>query len=85
VQIEVARRIAVHAEGRVIAGHVQPAGPVRVERLTARGWHAVAGVPVGPSGSFRVPLARSGSYRVSSAGSGRYLASASRPVSVRRR
>ena len=46
---------------------------MRVERLTSRGWHAVAGVPVGPSGAFRVPLRRSGSYRVSSAEAAVYL------------
>ncbi len=82
VSIEVARRIAVHAEGRLLAGNVVPAGPVRVERRTAGGWHQVAGVPVGPSGVFRVPLHRAGRYRVSSAGSVRFLASASPPVSV---
>jgi stage II sporulation protein D len=84
VQVEVARRIAVRADGTLISGHVVPAAPVRVERQTARGWSRVAGVAVGPSGSFRVPLRTPGRYRVSSAPSVRYLASASPPVSVRR-
>jgi stage II sporulation protein D len=84
VQIEVVRRIAVHADGTTLAGHVVPAAPVRVERLTGSGWRAVAGVRVGPSGAFRVALRRGGSYRVSSAGSTRFLASASAPVSVKR-
>jgi hypothetical protein len=83
VQVEVARRIDVHAEGSLLAGHVVPAAPVRVERQTARGWHQVAGVPVGPSGSFRVPLRMAGRYRVSALGSTRYLASASTSVDVR--
>jgi stage II sporulation protein D len=82
VEIEVARRIDAHAEGRLLAGNVVPPAPVRVERQTAAGWHRVAGVPVGPSGVFRVPLAKGGRYRVSSAGSSRFLASASPPVSV---
>jgi hypothetical protein len=57
---------------------------VRVERQTARGWNQVAGVAVGPSGSFRVPLHRAGRYRVSAGPSTRYLASASPAVSVGR-
>jgi SpoIID/LytB domain protein len=81
-EIEISRRIAAHAEGRLLAGNVVPPAPVRIERQTAGGWHRVAGVPVGPSGTFRVPLHKVGRYRVSSAGSSRFLASASPPVSV---
>jgi stage II sporulation protein D len=83
-RIDVTRRIAVHADGKLLAGQVLPAAPVRVERKGADGWHPVAGVKVKPSGAFSVKLRRGGRYRVASAESGRFLASASPSVSVRR-
>jgi SpoIID/LytB domain protein len=82
IAVDVARRIAVHTDGSLIAGHVLPAAPLRVERKTARGWLRVGGIAVGPSGAFRVALHRAGSYRVASGVSGGFLASASVPVSV---
>ena len=84
VDVQVARRIAVRADGSVLAGNVLPAAPVRIERRTPGGWKAVARVPVGPSGFFRAELNRAGQYRVSAGGGGRYLASASAPVRVDR-
>jgi stage II sporulation protein D len=83
VQVEVARRIDVRAEGALLAGKVLPAAPVRIERRVGARWKAVRRVPVGPSGVFRAQLARAGEYRATAEG-GRYLASASRAVSVDR-
>jgi stage II sporulation protein D len=84
ISLRVARKIDVRTEGTLLAGKVLPAGPVQVERRSARGWQPVRGVEVGPSGSFRVKLPRAGSYRVAAAESRRFLASASRAVNVRR-
>ena len=83
VEVRVARRIRVRADGGVLAGKVLPAAPVRIERLVGGGWRQVARVPVGPSGFFRTPLRRAGSYRATAAPGARYLASASPPVTVR--
>ena len=83
VSVDVARRIAVRANGVVLAGKVQPAAPVRIERRVGRGWKPVAHVLVGPSGFFRTRLEHAGSYRAV-AGGGRFLTSATPPVSVSR-
>jgi SpoIID/LytB domain protein len=84
VDVEVARRIDVRADGTVLAGKVVPAAPVQIERRTGSGWKRVRQIPVGPSGTFKAHLEHEGQYRAASASGGRYLASASRPVSVRR-
>jgi stage II sporulation protein D len=84
ISVQVARTIAVHAEGKLLAGQVLPAAPIRIERKWRGGWKPVTqGIKVTASGAFRFQLHHAGSYRVSSEGSGRFLASASRAVSVR--
>jgi stage II sporulation protein D len=83
VEVEVARRIAVRADGSVLAGKVLPAAPIRIERRVGSGWKPVRAVPVGPSGVFRAHVERTGSYRATAGAGSRYLASASPPVSVR--
>jgi stage II sporulation protein D len=84
VDVEVARQIDVRAEKGLLAGKVEPAATVRIERRVSGSWRPVRTIPVGPSGVFRAELNRAGQYRASAAPSGRYLASASRPVSVDR-
>jgi stage II sporulation protein D len=84
VAVEVARRIAVRADGAVLAGKVVPAAPIRIERLIGSGWKPVRALPVGPSGVFHARLVHTGSYRATAGAGSRYLASASRPVSVGR-
>jgi stage II sporulation protein D len=84
VEVEVARQIDLRVERGLLAGTVQPAAPVKIERRVGGTWRPVRRIPVGPSGTFRAQLSRDGQYRASAASSGRYLASASRAVSVGR-
>src|SRR4051794_7397539 len=77
VALRVAPRVLVSADGSRLHAFVQPALPLRVERLTAREWRPVARA----RGSFDRRL-RPGSYRVEVLGGARFVQRISRPVAL---
>jgi SpoIID/LytB domain protein len=78
VDLAVAPRLDVAADGTKLNVRVAPALPVSIERLIARQWRAVARA----TGVFARDLPP-GSYRVSVSGGTRYLSPVSRPVGLR--
>src|SRR5581483_874332 len=79
VQLGVAPRVDLRAEGPKLRVSVSPRLPLQVQRLTAKRWRPVAR----SNGVFDRNL-RPGSYRVAVLGGPGYVAAVTHPVSVRR-